>query len=82
LARRYPEAALAELATPLAAADEEFRRGRVDLLTLLELDAEVAETSLLALDAQVELADRLVTLLFWSGESDPLPWFGVTGRRP
>jgi outer membrane protein TolC len=82
LARRYPQGALSDRAAPLAAADEEFRKGRLDLLTLLELDAEVAETTMLAFDAQVELADRLVELLYWAGEPDPMPWFGAAGSRP
>jgi hypothetical protein len=61
----------------VAEAEDAFRKGRLELLTFLELDAEAAETSYRALDAQAELAARLAELASLSDVGAPGPWFGA-----
>ena len=68
--RSYPEKLLATMKQQLKETEEEFRKGRVDLLTLLEFDTQASETYSNVLAAQYTLMDRLLTLLFLSGEKD------------
>ncbi|MBI2891601.1 MAG: TolC family protein [Nitrospirae bacterium] len=71
--RLYPDSRLAELNAQIKEAEGEFRKGRVDLLTFLELDSEVVETNFRALDAQVALLEKFLDLLFLAGEKDVPP---------
>jgi len=73
-AGRYPEALLSRLDQELQESEKEFRKGRVELLTFLELEAEAAETKERALAAQSELSNQLITILFLAGEPDPVAW--------
>lgn len=68
----YPESLLGELHQQLADAERGFRQGRVDLLTLLELDAEVDETANRAFDAQHALIVNASTLMLLKGDDDVL----------
>ena len=68
----YPRLLLSELEAQLKETEEEFRKGRVDLLTFLEFENEVAETSQKVLDAQFVLVSKLLELLALSGERDPI----------
>lgn len=72
VATEYPRSLLSELEAQLQETEEEFRKGRVDLLTFLELENEVAETFHRVLDAQFSLAANIVELLALSGERYPL----------
>jgi cobalt-zinc-cadmium efflux system outer membrane protein len=62
-ALKYPREELSELEKHLEDADEGFRKGQLDLLTFLELDASVAETFAATYDAQLELAAKAAQLL-------------------
>jgi outer membrane protein TolC len=77
VSRRYPEDVLDDMERQVAEAEDAFRKGRLELLTFLELDAEAAETSYRALDAQAELAARLAELASLSDVGAPGPWFGA-----
>ena len=73
---QYPPEMMSELEAQLQDADEGFRKGQVDLLTFLELDASAAETFNLAQDAQVELASKAAELLSVTADRDALAKFG------
>lgn len=64
----YPEASLAILENQLREAEREFRKGRVNLITFLELDSEVGETYERTLEAQLTLLDKYLSLSFLAGE--------------
>ncbi len=67
-----PPSLLSEMEAQLKETEREFRKGRVDLLTFLELESETAEAFNRFLDAQAGLAARIVDLLALSGEQNPL----------
>lgn len=73
---KYPLELLGELEGQLQDADEGFRKGQVDLLTLLELDGSAAETFNRAQDAQAELASKAAELLAVAADRDALTRFG------
>lgn len=73
---KYQPELLTGLEAQLQDADEGFRKGQVDLLTFLELDASAAETFDLAQDAQVELASKAAELLSLTADRDALAKFG------
>jgi hypothetical protein len=54
----------------LTEAEEGFRRGQVDLLTFLELDASASEALAAALDAQTAYAERLADVFETTQERD------------
>jgi outer membrane protein TolC len=66
----YPEGALATLENQLRDMEREFRKGRVNLITFLELDSEVGETYERTLDAQLNLLDKLLALSFLAGDRE------------
>lgn len=74
LVRQYPESLLVSLHRQVEDAEEEFSKGRVELLVFLELDGEYAETVDHALDAQIELMSKAVELFSLAGEQDFLRW--------
>lgn len=69
---KYPQEMLNELDVQLQDADEGFRKGQLDLLTFLELDASASETFGRAYDAQVELASKAAELLAVTADKDAL----------
>lgn len=69
-ARSHPKALLAEVEEQLKEAEEGFRRGQVDLLTFLELDASASEALASALDAQTAYAVRLAEVFEKTQERD------------
>lgn len=69
---KYPREALAEAERQLDDADDGFRKGQVDLLTFLELDASAAEMVDRTYDAQVELVEKAARLLDLAADQDPL----------
>lgn len=73
---KYPEAMLPDFEEQLREADEDFKKGQVDLLTFLELDGSAAETYARALDAQVELAAKAAELLALAADRDALAKLG------
>ncbi|TPW21119.1 MAG: hypothetical protein FD126_1002, partial [Elusimicrobia bacterium] len=66
----YPEPLLAEVEGQLKEAEEGFRRGQVDLLTFLELDAASSETLGAALDSQTAFVERLAEVFELTQEPD------------
>lgn len=81
LVAQYPLASLSVLEAYVRETEDEFRKGRVDLLTFLELDSEIAQTSASVLEAQVNLVTTIVELLAVTGEQEPLLQFrGIEGR--
>ncbi len=80
---KYPRTLLAELDSEMQKVEPEFRKGRVDLLTFLELDSEVAETFDRILAAQLNLVATLMALLALAGSDDPLAEIiAVAGATP
>jgi len=77
--RHYPKATLESLEQKLRQAESEFRKGRVSLLTFLELDTEAAETNSRVLDAQSTLVDKFLSLLFLKGERNAATYFNSNG---
>lgn len=76
IVQKYPESLLPEVEAQLKEAEEGFRKGQLDLLTFLELDASASETFGLVLDAQRDLAAKGAELLAAAGEQDALAQFG------
>lgn len=76
IVQKYPETLLPEVEGQLTEAEEGFRKGQLDLLTFLELDASASETFGLVLDAQRDLAAKAAELLAVAGEQDALAQFG------
>ncbi len=70
IASRYPESLLKQIHSQFEETEEEFRKGRVDFLTLLELDGEYAETVEHALEAQLALIESASEIFELSGEMD------------
>lgn len=66
----YPEGTLTTLENQLRDMEREFRKGRVNLITFLELDSEVGETYERTLDAQLNLLDKLLALSFLAGDRE------------
>lgn len=73
---QYPHSLLLELAAQLEETEAEFRKGRVDLLTFLELDGAFAETAAHVFEAQLALSAKIVDLLTLTGERTPLARLG------
>lgn len=69
---QYPRSLIAKLTTQLQDMEREFRKGRVDLLTFLELDEEFADTAERVFAAQRDLVLKAVELLELTGERDPV----------
>lgn len=76
-AAKYPQSALAELEQQLKEAEEGFRKGQLDLLTFLELDATSAEAYGRVLDAQADLAARLAEIFTLTQERDAVSLLGT-----
>lgn len=76
VAQQYPQTLLPELEAQLLEVAEGFRKGQVDLLTLLELDSSASETFSRVLDAQLDLAVKIAELMAVAGEQDALAQFG------
>lgn len=69
---RYNESLISNLKRQIREADEEFRKGRLSLIPFLELDSAIYETEFRALEAQFDLVDKFLTLMFLAGERDVL----------
>ncbi len=65
---KYPEEAFADWERQLGSAEGEFRKGRVDLLTFLELDEQITESVFRALEGQVRAAQAYGALYSLTGE--------------
>ncbi len=70
LAARYPESRLHDMHKDFEEVEEEFRKGRVDLLIFLEVEEEYEETIEHALDAQLSLAASAVEIFALTGDAD------------
>ena len=69
---QYPETLLNDLEKQISTTEKEFRKGRIDLLTFLETEAEFSESYERALEAQTLYAAKIADLFTLSGE-DYLP---------
>jgi len=65
---QYHNTLLSTMENELKETDEEFRKGRVDLLVFLELDTETSETFNRVLEAHYLLMEKVTTLFLLSGE--------------
>ena len=70
IVQRYPEASLGTLEKHLREIEQEFRKGRVSLITFIELDSEISQTYERTLEAQVSLLDKLMAISFLAGNRD------------
>lgn len=68
--RQYAPEQLAELRVQLADAEAGFRKGQLDLLTFLELDASASETFEYILDSQLRLVTETARVFRLSGRRD------------
>ncbi len=68
--RAFPAAMFKNLDQKLDAIEVEFKKGRVDFLTFIELEKEIAETYYRSIDAQLALAENAILLLTTAGETD------------
>lgn len=71
-ALRYSASMLMDVEKQMKEADEEFQKGRLTLITFLELDSESYETYFRSLDSQYAMVDKFLTLLSLTGERDIL----------
>jgi outer membrane protein TolC len=67
---KYPPMLIEELKSSLKDAEIEFRKGRLDLLTLLELDNQFSETVTQALVAQQTLSNTILEIMMLYGETE------------
>jgi outer membrane protein TolC len=70
IALKYPLTLIDELKSSLRAAEIEFRKGRLDLLTLLELDNQFAATVTQAFTVQQTLSNTILEIMLLCGESE------------
>ncbi len=64
----YPPTLPAELTARIRATETEFRKGRVDLLTFLETEDQLSQTTQRALDLQISYAAKIAELFSLSGD--------------
>lgn len=77
--RHYPDTVFDVLEQQITEAEAEFRKGRIDLLTFLELDDQIAETFHHALEVQVALSRTITALSLLGGQHDVLAQIASLG---
>ncbi|OGH58355.1 MAG: hypothetical protein A3G34_16135 [Candidatus Lindowbacteria bacterium RIFCSPLOWO2_12_FULL_62_27] len=70
---RYPETLLTAMHRQVEDAEEEFEKGRVELLVFLELDQEFAETVEHAIEAQLDLVESASEIFALTADPEFLP---------
>lgn len=70
--KQYPREHLTEIQAQLREAEEGFRKGQVDLLTFLELDASAAEAFDKVLESQLALISKIADIFRLNGGRDIL----------
>ncbi len=80
--KRFPVRMMDDLESDMRYADTEFRKGRVDFQTYIEMERQTHETFEYVLDTQLSLVNLHSGILFLTGEKAQLPASTGKEQRP